>query len=462
MFDKLTKSLSKIVDRINVTKIFDERNKKNIIREIRIILIESDVSLLVVNEFILRIKKNFLKNKSDKKLCSNKYLIKVIEKELTSLINFDLKKDYNNKVTCNESLYKILIVGFQGSGKTTTTIKLANFISKETYYYNKLKIKKDKILITSLDIYRPAAIKQLKISSDEIGIKCFTLNERLSALEIAIKALKYAKKKKFQLIIFDTAGRLGIDSYMMQELNQVNNLIKFNEILFVIDSMQGQDSLNISKAFSNCLPITGIILTKLDGDSKGGIALSVSHIIERPIKFIGTSEKIDGFEKFYAERIAKRIIGLGDILSLLDHAKKSMDLDESEKIFDKINNGKTFNLNDFKFQLNQIKNVGDINNLIKKLPIKLQNDNKKKNKIDKQINVIEGVLNSMTNNERLYPKIIKLSQKKRIAIGSGVNIDLVNNILKQFEYMKNVFDFMNKKNISNIISKIKNFNFLNK
>ena len=319
----------------------------------------------------------------------------------------------------------ILMAGLQGSGKTTTSAKLAKL----------LKEQKKKVLLASADVYRPAAIEQLKTLAKSLDIDCFDSNASQKPADIAKATLDYAKRHFYDVVIFDTAGRLGIDEAMMAEIKNLHALLNPIETLFVVDSMQGQDAVNTARAFGESLPLTGIVLTKLDGDARGGAALSVRQITGKPIKYIGVSEKVDGLEPFHPERMASRVLGMGDVMSLIEQAQKSVDVDEAKKLADKIKSGKSFDLNDFKAQMQQMRNMGGMNALMDKLPAQMAGMAGKMDGEagDKAIRRIEGIINSMTPLERRKPELIKATRKRRIAAGSGVQVQEVNRMLKQFE-----------------------------
>jgi signal recognition particle subunit SRP54 len=319
----------------------------------------------------------------------------------------------------------ILMAGLQGSGKTTTSAKLAKI----------LKEQKKKVLLASADVYRPAAIEQLKTLAEQLEVECFDSNATQKPLDIAKAALDFAKRGYYDVIIFDTAGRMGIDEAMMAEIKALHTLLNPIETLFVVDAMQGQDAVNTAKAFGDTLPLTGVILTKLDGDSRGGAALSVRHVTGKPIKFVGVSEKVDGLEPFHPERMASRVLGMGDVLSLIEQAHKNVDMAEAQKLADKVKSGKNFDLDDFKVQMSQMRKMGGMGALMDKMPAQMSGMAAKMNPddADKAIRRIEGIINSMTVLERRKPELIKATRKKRIADGSGVQVQEVNRLLKQFE-----------------------------
>jgi signal recognition particle subunit SRP54 len=330
----------------------------------------------------------------------------------------------------------ILMAGLQGSGKTTTSAKLAKL----------LKEQKKKVLLASADIYRPAAIAQLQTLAKQLDIDCFDSNANQKPLDIANDALAFAKKGYYEVLIFDTAGRLGIDEAMMVEIKALHTQLNPVETLFVVDAMQGQDAVNTAKAFGEALPLTGVVLTKLDGDARGGAALSVRHVTGQPIKFIGVSEKVDGLEPFHPDRMAGRILGMGDVLGLIEQAHKNVDLAEAQKVADKIKSGSKFDLEDFKSQMMQMRKMGGMGALMDKMPAQMASMAAKVNNedADKSLRRIEGIINSMTPLERKKPELIKATRKKRIAAGSGVQVQEVNRLLKQFEETQKMMKMFSK------------------
>jgi signal recognition particle subunit SRP54 len=328
------------------------------------------------------------------------------------------------------------MAGLQGSGKTTTSAKLAKL----------LKAQKKKVLLASADVYRPAAIAQLQTLAKQLEVDCFDSNANQKPLEIATNALDAAKRGYYDVLIFDTAGRLGIDEAMMDEIKALHAQLKPIETLFVVDAMQGQDAVNTAKAFGDTLPLTGVVLTKLDGDSRGGAALSVRHVTGKPIKFIGMSEKVDGLEPFHPERMASRVLGMGDVLGLIEQAHKNVDMAEAQKLADKVKSGKNFDLEDFKAQMVQMRKMGGMGALMDKMPSQVAGMAGKVNPddADKSLRRIEGVINSMTPLERRKPEIIKATRKKRIADGAGVQVQEVNRILKQFEEAQKMMKMFSK------------------
>ena len=329
------------------------------------------------------------------------------------------------------------------SGKTTTSGKLAKL----------LKEQKKKVLLASADVYRPAAIEQLKTLAKQLDVECFDSNANQKPLDIAAATLDFAKRGYFDVVIFDTAGRLGIDEAMMAEIKALHTFLNPIETLFVVDAMQGQDAVNTAKAFGETLPLTGVILTKLDGDSRGGAALSVRHVTGKPIKFIGVSEKVDGLEPFYPDRMASRILGMGDVLGLIEQAHKNVDMAEAQKVADKIKSGKNFDLEDFKTQIGQMRKMGGMQSLMDKLPAQLAQaaGQLQSNESDNAIRRMEGIINSMTALERRKPEVIKATRKKRIADGAGVQVQEVNRLLKQFEETQKMMKMFSKGGMSKMM-----------
>jgi signal recognition particle subunit SRP54 len=328
------------------------------------------------------------------------------------------------------------MAGLQGSGKTTTSAKLAKL----------LKEQKKKVLLASADVYRPAAIAQLQTLAKQLEIDCFDSNASQKPVDIGSQAIEFAKKGYYDVLIFDTAGRLGIDEAMMAEIKALHTLLNPIETLFVVDAMQGQDAVNTAKAFGDTLPLTGVVLTKLDGDARGGAALSVRHVTGKPIKFIGVSEKVDGLEPFHPDRMAGRILGMGDVLGLIEQAHKNVDMAEAQKVADKIKSGSKFDLEDFKSQMMQMRKMGGMSALMDKMPAQMANMAAKVSNedADKSLRRIEGIINSMTPLERRKPELIKATRKKRIADGSGVQVQEVNRLLKQFEETQKMMKMFSK------------------
>jgi len=432
MLENLTDRLQSVIKTIRGQARFTEQNISDAMREVRIALIEADVALVVVKDFIDRVKTKALGAEVLQSLSPGQAIIKIVQDELTVLMG-----DQNVSLELNVSPPAIILMaGLQGSGKTTTSAKLAKLLIE----------KKKKVLLASADVYRPAAIDQLKTLAKSLNIECFDSNPSQKPLKIASETIDYAKKHFFDVVIFDTAGRLGIDVEMMDEIKSLHKKLNPIETLFVVDAMQGQDAVNTAKAFGDALPLTGVILTKLDSDTRGGAALSVRQITGKPIKYIGTSEKINGLEPFHPERMASRILGMGDIVSLVEDAQKTLDVKEAEKLAEKVKSGKNFDLEDFKNQIGQMKKMGGVSALMDKMPAQFSGAASKINPEDgdKSLRQIEAIISSMTPLERRKPELIKATRKKRIAMGSGVQVQDVNRVLNQFEEMQKMMKMFSK------------------
>ncbi|MEY3171472.1 MAG: hypothetical protein RJA27_552 [Pseudomonadota bacterium] len=432
MLENLTDRLQSVIKTIRGQARFSEQNISDAMREVRIALIEADVALAVVKDFIDRVKTKALGLEVLQSLSPGQAIIKIVQDELTVLMG-----DQNVALELNVSPPAIILMaGLQGSGKTTTSAKLAKLLIE----------KKKKVLLASADVYRPAAIDQLKTLAKSLNIECFDSNPNQKPLKIASETIDYAKKHFFDVVIFDTAGRLGIDVEMMDEIKSLHKKLNPIETLFVVDAMQGQDAVNTAKAFGDALPLTGVILTKLDSDTRGGAALSVRQVTGKPIKYIGTSEKINGLEPFHPERMASRILGMGDIVSLVEDAQKTLDVKEAEKLAEKVKSGKNFDLDDFKNQIGQMKKMGGVSALMDKMPAQFSGAASKINPEDgdKSLRQIEAIISSMTPLERRKPELIKATRKKRIAMGSGVQVQDVNRVLNQFEEMQKMMKMFSK------------------
>ncbi len=432
MLENLTDRLQSVIKTIRGQARFSEQNISDAMREVRIALIEADVALAVVKDFIDRVKTKALGIEVLQSLSPGQAIIKIVQDELTVLMG-----DQNVALELNVSPPAIILMaGLQGSGKTTTSAKLAKLLIE----------KKKKVLLASADVYRPAAIDQLKTLAKSLNIECFDSNPNQKPLKIASETIDYAKKHFFDVVIFDTAGRLGIDVEMMDEIKSLHKKLNPIETLFVVDAMQGQDAVNTAKAFGDALPLTGVILTKLDSDTRGGAALSVRQVTGKPIKYIGTSEKINGLEPFHPERMASRILGMGDIVSLVEDAQKTLDVKEAEKLAEKVKSGKNFDLDDFKNQIGQMKKMGGVSALMDKMPAQFSGAASKINPEDgdKSLRQIEAIISSMTPLERRKPELIKATRKKRIAMGSGVQVQDVNRVLNQFEEMQKMMKMFSK------------------
>lgn len=450
MLDSLTQRLSKVVKTITGQARLTESNTQEMLREVRIALLEADVAIPVVRELINRIKAKAMGEEVQGSLTPGQALVGIVHQELTAVIGGEDPAGASELNLATQPPAIILLAGLQGAGKTTTAAKLGRWLTRE---------KQKKVLTVSTDVYRPAAIDQLKSVSEQAGVDFFPSTPQEKPLEIAEKALDYAKRHFYDVLIVDTAGRLAIDEVMMNEVASLEKAIHPIETLFVVDAMVGQDAINTAKAFGEKLPLTGIILTKVDGDSRGGAALSVRYVTHKPIKFLGVSEKINGLQRFDAQAMAGRILGMGDIVSLVDEVKEAINVKEAQKIAEKIKKGDTFDLDDFKAQLSQMKNVGSFSSLLEKLPAQFAQAASQINDADakKKIARTEGIINSMTIRERREPEIIKASRKRRIAAGAGVSVQEVNQLLKQFEQSRDVMKMMKKGGIAKMMRAFKGF-----
>lgn len=442
MFDNLTGRLAGVIKSLRGEARLTENNIQQALREVRLALLEADVALPVVKDFIANVKEKAVGHEVMTSLTPGQALIGVVHQELIAIMGGE-KADINLN-TVPPAV--ILMAGLQGAGKTTTSGKLAKWLMEH---------KKKKVLLVSCDIYRPAAIHQLELLADQVGADFFPVQEGQKPGEIGVAALDFARRYFHDVVIVDTAGRLGIDEAMMQEITELENLLKPIETLFVVDAMQGQDAVNTAKAFSEALPLTGVVLTKLDGDARGGAALSVKHITGKPIKFAGVAEKLTGLEVFHPDRMASRILGMGDVLGLIEEAQRSTDREEADKLMKKMKSGKDFDLDDFKAQFQQMRNMGGMSALMDKLPAQLTQAAQNIKVDDKQLNRTEGIINSMTRLERQKPDILKASRKRRIAAGAGVSVQEVNRLLSQFEQARKMMKMMNKGGISKMMRGIK-------
>lgn len=430
MLDNLTHRLAGIVKNLRGQSRLTEDNIADALREVRMALLEADVGLPVVKDFIASVKTKALGAEVMQSLTPGQALIGIVHKELTLLIG-------GETAALNLAVQPpavILMAGLQGAGKTTTVGKLAKYLREQF---------KKKVLLASADVYRPAAIEQLKMLAGQSGAEFFPSDPSQKPVDIAVSAKQWAKTHFHDVLIIDSAGRLAIDEAMMAEIKSVHAAVVPSETLFVVDAMQGQDAVNVARAFNDALPLTGVVLTKLDGDSRGGAALSVRHITSKPIKFAGVSEKMDGLEAFHPERLASRILGMGDVLSLIEQAQKNVDQEEARKLTEKLRKGKEFDLEDFKSQLQQMRNMGGMSALIDKLPAQLSQAAQGTPDLgEKQLKRTEGIINSMTPAERRKPELIKASRKRRIAVGAGVPVQEVNRLLAQFEQMRKMMKMM--------------------
>lgn len=432
MFSNLSERLTRVLKNLSGQGRLTEDNIKDTLRDIRMALLEADVALPVVKDFIDHIQTKAIGAEVMQSLSPGQALIKLVNDELVLLMG-----EHCDTLNLQaEPPVVILMAGLQGSGKTTTVAKLARWLKQN---------QKKSVLVVSADIYRPAAIQQLETLAKHIEVNFFPSQSDQDPIFITQSAIQYAKSKLIDVVIIDTAGRLHIDDEMMDEIKRIHAAIKPIETLFVVDSMTGQDAANTAKAFNDALPLTGVILTKTDGDARGGAALSIRHLTGKPIKFMGIGEKIDALEPFYPDRVASRILGMGDVVTLVEEVQRNFDRDKAEKIAKKIKKGKTFDLEDFRDQLKQVGKMGGIMGIVSKLPGVGNLPAAAKDKInDKMLVEIEAIINSMTPKERRFPDIIKGSRKRRIASGSGTDIQAVNRLLKQFIMMQKMMKKFSK------------------
>ena len=430
MFENLTDRLSHSLRAITGKARLSEDNIKDTLREVRKALLEADVALPVVKAFIDQVRSRALGQQIAKALNPGQQFIKIVENELISvmgLANEGLKLAVHPPAV-------ILMAGLQGAGKTTSVAKLARYLKER---------EKKKVLVVSADIYRPAAIQQLQTLAQEVDVEFFPSTAEQRPVDIARGAIDHAKRKFLDVVIVDTAGRLHIDNELMTEIQDVHAAIKPAETLFVIDAMIGQDAVNTAKAFNDALPLTGVILTKADGDARGGAALSVRHVTGKPIKFLGMGEKVDALEPFHPERIASRILGMGDVLSLIEQAERSIDKEKADKLVKKVTKGQKFDLEDLRDQLQQMQNMGGLTSMLDKLPgMGNVAQMAQQSNMGKQFKVMEAIINSMTPEERRNPEDLNGSRKRRITQGSGTQIQDLNRLLKQYKQMAKMMQKM--------------------
>lgn len=446
MLENLTQRMSRVVKTIRGQARLTEANTQEMMREVRLALLEADVALPVVRQFVDQVRQKAMGEEVVGSLSPGQALVGVVHRELTALMGGDLGEHSSELSLAAQPPAVILMAGLQGAGKTTTTAKLARWLSAGQYTQGGRKGSKKKVAVVSADVYRPAAIEQLRTVAQQAGVEWIPSDTTQKPEDIARNALDFAKRQHFDVLIVDTAGRLGIDTAMMQEIQALHKLLNPVETLFVVDAMQGQDAVNTAKAFGEALPLTGVVLTKLDGDARGGAALSVRHVTGKPLKFVGVSEKLDGFEAFHPERMAQRVLGMGDIVSLVEQAQQKMDVAGAEKLAAKIKSGDKFDLNDFRDQLVQVRKMGDMSSLLDKLPGQFAQaaGQLQSGQAEKQMRRTEGILNSMTPLERAKPELLKASRKRRIAAGSGVSVQEVNRLLNQFTQMQGMMKQMKK------------------
>ncbi|HWK61977.1 MAG TPA: signal recognition particle protein [Eoetvoesiella sp.] len=446
MLENLTQRLSRVVKTMRGEARLTEANTQEMLREVRMALLEADVALPVVRDFVARVKERALGQEVVGSLNPGQALVGVVHKELTALMDGGQGDEGSELSLAAQPPAVILMAGLQGAGKTTTTGKLAKWLSEGNHVQHGRKTGKKKVLVVSADVYRPAAIDQLKTVASQVQVDFLPSDGGQKPEDIARNALDHAKRHHYDVLIVDTAGRLGIDEAMMREIRALYDLLNPVETLFVVDAMQGQDAVNVAKAFADALPLTGVVLTKLDGDARGGAALSVRHVTGKPLKFVGLSEKLDGLEPFHPERMAQRVLGMGDIVSLVEQAQKNIDIAEAQKLATKLKSGNKFDLNDFRDQLQQVKKMGDMGSMLEKLPAQFAQaaSQLQGGQAEKQLRRTEGILNSMTPAERAKPELLKASRKRRIAAGSGVPVQEVNRLLAQFEQMQGMMKMMKK------------------
>ncbi len=431
MASSLTERLSRLVKTMRGQARITEDNVQDMLREVRMALLEADVALPVVRDFIARVKDKALGAEVVGSLTPGQALVGIVQRELAATMGGGIA-DIDLAV---QPPAVILMAGLQGAGKTTTTAKLARHLTTK---------RKKKVLTVSADVYRPAAIEQLKVVTQQAGAEWFPSSADDKPVAIALAALDHARKHYFDVLLVDTAGRLAIDEALMREIADLHAALKPVETLFVVDAMQGQDAINTAKAFKEALPLTGIVLTKTDGDSRGGAALSVRAVTGVPIKFAGTSEKIDGLEVFDAERHASRVLGMGDILALVEEVQKGVDVAAAQRLADKVKSGDAFDLNDFLSQLSQMKKMGGLSGLIDKLPqqMAVKAGAADMDRAERDVKRMEGIICSMTPLERRKPDLLKATRKRRIAAGAGVQVQEVNRLLKQYEQMRDMMKKM--------------------
>lgn len=444
MLDNLTQRLSKVVKTLRGQARLTEDNIQEAMREVRLALLEADVALPVVKDFVGRVKEKAVGQEVAGSLTPGQALVGVVHDELKALMG----GTHTGLNLATQPPAVILMAGLQGAGKTTTTGKLGKLLHERM---------KKKVLAVSADVYRPAAIEQLKAVSAQAGIDFFPSTPDQKPVDIALAAIDHARRHYYDVVLLDTAGRLAIDAAMMDEIKALHAAAKPVETLFVVDAMLGQDAVNTARAFNEALPLTGVVLTKLDGDARGGAALSVRHVTGKPLKFAGVGEKLAGLEEFHPERMASRILGMGDILGLVEEARRGVDEEKARAFAQKLKTGKGFDLNDFKEQIVQMRKMGGLASMVEKLPAqfaqaagKLQGGAE-----EKAIGRIEGIINSMTAIERAKPEILKASRKRRIAAGAGVTVQEVNRLLNQFEQTQKMMKQFSKGGMQKMMRSMK-------
>ena len=444
MLDNLTQRLARVMKTLRGEARLTEANITDALREVRLALLEADVALPAVKSFIASVKEKAVGEEVIGSLSPGQALIGVVHRELTALMG----EAHSGLNLATQPPAIVLMAGLQGAGKTTTVGKLAKLLVEK---------QKKKVLVVSCDVYRPAAIEQLKTVAAQAGADCFPSAVGEKPVDIARNAVDWAKKHYHDVLLVDTAGRLAIDEAMMREITELHAAIHPIETLFVVDAMLGQDAINTAKAFGEALPLTGVVLTKLDGDSRGGAALSVRHVTGKPIKYAGVGEKLSGIEPFHPERMASRILGMGDVLSLIEEAQKGIDAQQAVDLAKKLKSGKGFDLNDFKEQIGQMRKMGGITSMMDKLPAQFAQaaSHLPAGGEDKMVRRIEGIINSMTPGERSKPELIKASRKRRIAAGAGVQVQEVNRLLNQFEQMQKMMKQFSKGGMAKLMRGMK-------
>jgi len=442
MFDNLTQRLTQTMQKLRGKGRLTEDSIRETLREVRIALLEADVALPVVQSFIAQVRERALGQEVISSLQPGQALVKIVHDELVRVMG-----EENEALDLKASPpVVVLLAGLQGSGKTTTTAKLAKHLSEQL---------KKKVMVVSCDVYRPAAIDQLRTLAEQVGVLFHPSSVTDNPVAIARQAVDAARKQFVDVLLVDTAGRLHIDADMMEEIRQLHTAVNPHETLFVVDSMTGQDAANTARAFNDALPLTGVILTKTDGDARGGAALSVRQITGKPIKFVGTGEKTEALQPFYPERIASRILGMGDVLSLVEDVQRHVDQEKAEKLAKKIKKGKGFDLEDFRSQLEQMQSMGGLGSLVEKMPGMSELPDQVKNRVnDRQTVSMIAIINSMTPQERSFPDVIRGSRKKRIAAGSGTQIQDVNRMLKQFSQMQRMMKKFGKGGMKGMMRKL--------
>ncbi len=430
MLETLTERLSRVVKTLRGEARLTDANIQDALREVRLALLEADVALPVVRTFVNDLREKAIGAEVVGSLTPGQALIGVVARELTALMGGTAEPlDFATQPPA-----VLLLAGLQGAGKTTTAAKLARLIAAQ----------RKKVLLVSTDVYRPAAIEQLQTLAAQVGVDFHPSSTEQKPVDIANAALDWARRHYHDVLIVDTAGRLAIDDAMMREITELHAAVRPIETLFVVDAMQGQDAVNTARAFRDALPLTGVILTKLDGDARGGAALSVRQVTGAPIKFAGVSEKIDGIEVFHPERMASRILGMGDVLTLIEDAHKTVDVERAKKLAKKVKSGKGFDLDDFKSQIEQMRKMGGLAALVDKLPAEIARAAQGATLDERRVARLEGIINSMTPQERVKPELLKASRKRRIAAGAGVSVQEVNQLLNQFEQTQKMMKMVAK------------------